>query len=177
MIASRNPQLARADAATESGLRAIASNPRAWTLTVTSQVAAIFMTVAGLGVLAKAVPADARTGPKVSAVLFTLGAALMLLYLGFHLFITPRPPSDYEAQRRRYARLYRIYMVAAYVAFGVLGLWFVRHHVIASWTGWFLLATGIVGLVTAIVRRPAAADLPLWIHVIAFVLGFVLLSR
>jgi hypothetical protein len=99
------------------------------------------------------------------------------MYLAFHMFITPRPPSDYETQRRRYARLYRVYMVLAYVAFAHLGLAFVRHHEIAAWAAWFLIVAGLIGLVTAVVRRPRIADLPLWIHVIAFVLGASLLGR
>jgi len=145
-------------------------------LTVGSQIAAIFLTVAGLGVLSKAVPADVRTGPKLSAVLFTVGAALMLIYLAFHLFITPHPPDDYQAQRRRYARLYRVYMVVSYVALAHLGLSALQHHIFARWAAWFLVVSGLVGLVTAVVRRPRAADLPLWIHVIALVLGVALLA-
>jgi succinate dehydrogenase hydrophobic anchor subunit len=177
LIASRNPQLARADAATDEGLRAIAANTRDWTLTVASQIVAILLTVGGLGVLAKSVARDARTGPTASAALFTAGAALMLVYLGFHMFITPQPPRDYQTQRRRYARLHRVYMVAAYVAFGHLGFALLRHRLIPAWAAWFLLVTGAVGLVTAIVRRPAIADLPLWVHAIAGVLGVALLSR
>jgi hypothetical protein len=139
-------------------------------------MAAIFLTVAGLGVLAKALPRGVSFGPKLSAVVFTVGAALMLMYLAFHLFITPRPPDDYETQRRRYARLYRVYMVLAYIAFAYLGLSLMRRHPIASWADWFLLVAGLVGLVTAILRRPRVADLPLWIHVIAFVFAVALIG-
>lgn len=177
VIAARNPQLARADAATPDGLRAIAANSRDWILTVGSQIVAVVLTVGGLGALAKGMPVHARTVPTVSAALFTAGAALMLVYLGFHMFITPQPPSDYEAQRRRYARLYRVYVLFAYAAFTCLGLSLAREDVVAMWAAWFLVVTGVLGIVTAAVRRPAVADLPLWIHVIAGVLGVALVSK
>jgi hypothetical protein len=99
----------------------------------------------------------------------------MVMYLAFHLFITPHPPGDYQDQRKRYARLYRVYMVLAYGAFAGLGLSFLRRPPVASWAPWFLIVAGVIGLVTAIVRRPRIADLPLWIHVIAFVLAVALL--
>lgn len=177
MIARRNPKLARADAATQDGLRLIGENARDWSLTVAAQIVAILMTVAGLGVAAKAVPRAFRVVPTISAALFTAGAALMLLYLGFHVFITPRPPKDYERQRRNYARLYRVYMVAGYVALGLVGLAGLQHRLFAGWAGWFLVVAGAAGVVTAVARRPSVADLPLWIHVVALVLGFALISH
>jgi hypothetical protein len=90
--------------------------------------------------------------------------------------VTPKAPDGYELRRRMYARLYRAYMVIAYLAFGHLGASFLFHDVAASWVGWFLVVTGVFGVVTMIVRRPRIADLPLWIHAIAFVLGVAMLG-
>jgi len=178
VIALRNPEVAGADAASAEGLRAIAANTRDWSLTVGSQIVAILLTVGGFGALAKGVDPRMRTAPTISAGVFAAGAALMLLYLGFHLFITPHPPNDYEMQRRRFASLYRVYLVAAYTAFAYLGSGIVVDHLLgASWIGWFLIVTGAVGLATAVVRRPAVANLPLWVHAIAGVLGAAIVLR
>jgi hypothetical protein len=177
LIASRNPQIARADAASVEGLRAIAAFPRQWRLTVLSQALAIAMTVAGLAVIASSLGStSAAIEAALTTAFFAVGAGMMLVYLGFHLIVTVRARDGYEPRRRRFARLYRAYMIIAYLAFAHLGASFLFHDVVRPWLAWFLVVTGLFGFVTLIVRRPKlhgllVSDLPLWVHVIAGVLG------
>jgi hypothetical protein len=143
---------------------------------VLSQALAIVMTVAGLAVVSSSIGSTAGIEAWLTTAFFAVGAALMLVYLGFHLMVTPKAPEGYELRRSRYARLYRAYMVIAYLAFAHLGASFLFHHVTRPWIAWFLVVTGAFGVVTMIVRRPRIADLPLWIHAIAFVLGVAMLG-
>jgi hypothetical protein len=183
LIASRNPELARADAAGAEGLRTIGAHPRQWRLTVLSQALAIVMTVAGLAAIASSLGSTtAGIEAALTAVFFAVGAAMMLVYLGFHLTVTVKAPQGYEQRRQRYARLYRAYMIMAYLAFAHLGASFLFHDVVRPWLGWFLVVAGLFGAVTMIVRRPRVrtlivSDLPLWIHFIAGVLGAAIVLR
>jgi len=143
---------------------------------VLSQALAIVMTVGGLAVAATSLSSDAGIEARLTTLVFAVGAVLMLVYLGFHITVTPKAPDGYEPRRRRFARLYRVYMVIAYLAFAHLGASFLFHHVVTVWIAWFLVVTGAFGAIAMIVRRPKIADFPLWIHVIAGVLGAGLLS-
>jgi hypothetical protein len=179
VIASRNPELARADAgAGAEGLRAIAKFPGQWRAINASFVVAIGMTAVGFVAIASSLGGV----PIVAAAVFIAGAAGMLAYLLFHLTATvgaardTNAASDYEERRRRFARFYSIYMVLAYSSFVVLGSAFVQGARTQPWIGWLAIVAGTFGTVTMVVRRPVVgglvvSDLPLWIHVIAAVIG------
>ncbi|MFN2595083.1 MAG: hypothetical protein ABR579_09380 [Actinomycetota bacterium] len=186
MIASRNPALARADAGGgEQGLRVIGTYPHQWRVMIGSQVVAIAMTVAGLSLIASSLRStNAGIEAALTTGAYAIGATLMFVYLGFHLTATVRARSaeSYEPRRRRYARLYRAYMVIAYLAFAHVGASFLLHEVVGPGLGWFLVTMGAAGAVTMIVRRPKirgllVSDLPLWIHVIAGVFGAGIVLR
>jgi hypothetical protein len=181
LVASRNPSLARADAATAEGLRAIATHPGQWRATLGMQAVAIGMTAWGLAAFARSVARDARAEVWIAAAVFGAGAVLMLVYLGFHGTVTVRAAEGYESRRRRFARLYRVYMILAYLAFAELGASAGVHHALVAWIASLLLLAGAFGAATMVVRRPVVrglvvSDLPLWVYVLAGLLGMALLS-
>jgi hypothetical protein len=77
--------------------------------------------------------------------------------------------------------MYRAYMVLAYLAFAELGASAGVHHALPPWIAWVLLLAGAFGAATIVVRRPVVrglivSDLPLWVHVLAGILGLAVLS-
>lgn len=122
---------------------------------------------------------------------YALGAPVMFVVMvGYGTLAVNLPATDHEFRGDRTdleraleqfsEGLYVVYMVLAFVSIALVGCSILRTGLLPAWMGWFSLAFGGLMILTfplKFVVRFWIADLPLWIHVWALVIGVPLLLQ
>ena len=173
----------------EVALPAMHADPRRWTWIHAWMVAAMFVTPAGLAMAASLVrPDDAAATARAAAVIFTVGAACLVVSLTYRLTVVPwaagrtvadgTPPELYAATEPWASLLYRAHMLSAYATFAVLGAAVVLDDELPAWLGWVGIGWGCsFGALLGVGGRIAyAVHPPFWAHTYPAVVGVVLVT-
>ena len=148
---------------------------------------AMFVTPAGLAGLAQLPDlSDAAPRAAMAAVVYTLGAACMIVSLCFRLTVVPwaaermvadgTPPVGYAAIEAWAGLLYVVHMLASYAVFVLLGVTVVASDALAPWSGWVGIGLGAACLVGFVATRFAGPfNPPFLAHTYTALLGVALL--
>jgi hypothetical protein len=150
-------------------------------------IPAMFVSTAGLAGLT--VLLDDPTATTVTAMATTvygLGATAWILSLAFRLTVVPwaaertvtegTVPDGFAALDAWAGAMYAIHMVAAYVAFAVLGAGLLQSD-LPAWSGWLGVGWGVAfGTGFVATRAAGAFNPPFWAHTYTAVVGVVLLT-
>jgi uncharacterized membrane protein YtjA (UPF0391 family) len=177
----------QADAAI--ALPAMHADPRRWTWIHAWMAAAMFVTPAGLAMAASVVrPDDAAATAWAATVVFTVGAACLLVSLTYRLAVVPwaagrfvaegNLPELYLATDPWASLLFRAHMLSAYATFVVLGAAVVLDDGLPVWLGWLGVGWGVAfGALMALGGRMSyAVSPPFWAHTYPAVVGVALVA-
>jgi hypothetical protein len=170
-------------------LPAVLADPRRWSWVHGWMAAAMFVTPAGLAMAASLVrPVDAAATAWAAVVVFTVGAACLVVALTYRLTVVPwaagrtaadgSPPELYLATEPWASLLYRAHMFSAYATFVVLGAAVVLDERLPDWLGWLGVGWGcaFAGLLAVGGRIAFAVYPPFWAHTYPAAVGVVLLT-
>lgn len=149
-------------------------------------IPAMFVTTAGIAGYAALVDGTAGGLALMAAIVYAMGATTWVTSLAFRLSVVPWaaeqtvatddvpalfPPLDHWAEM-----LYRVHMIAAYAAFGLIGSAVLASGGLSPWVGWLGLGWGLVFLAGFVAPRLSwLFQPPFWAHAYTAVLGVMLL--
>ena len=170
-------------------LPAVHADPRRWTWIHAWMAAAMFVTPAGLAMAASlAEPDGAAATAWAAAVVFTVGAACLVVSLTYRLAVVPwaaartvtdgTPPDLYLATEPWASLLFRAHMLSAYATFIVLGSAVLLDDALPAWLGWLGVGWGCAfGALLAVGGRFAyAVQPPFWAHAYPALVGVALVA-
>jgi len=150
-------------------------------------IPAMFLTSAGIAGLAAVVDDGVAVVLHLMAgVVYGLGAVCWVVSLAFRLTVVPwaaeqsvergELPEGFAALASWAGSLYAVHMVAAYVAFAILGAAVLADGALPRWAGWVGLGGGALfaaGFLAT--RREGPFNPPAWAHLYTALLGILLL--
>jgi hypothetical protein len=150
-------------------------------------IPAMFLTSAGmLGLVAVVDDGIAVVLHLMAAGVYALGAVCWIVSLAFRLTVVPwaaeqtversEVPEGFAALDSWAGSLYAVHMVAAYVAFAILGAAVFADGELPAWAGWVGTAGGLLFAAGFLVtRREGPFNPPAWAHLYTAMIGILLL--